>query len=132
VRRALLLLALTPSLLAAQDAESLRTRIAAHYAAIHGQQNEAVIGHHLPDMTIFPQTGHVLMEAGWQEADTRMGAEMPFPEANVAMRDFNAQIYGDVGVATFVVQQKRETLGRITVAGREQRWGEGLPIPAPT
>ena len=101
MRRVLLLLALSPSFVAAQDSESLRARIEAHYAAIHAQQNDAVMGHHLPDMTIFPQTGHVLMEAGWGDSDARMGAAMPFPAANVAMRDFNAQIYGDAGIATF-------------------------------
>ena len=101
MRLATLLLLLSSSSLAAQDSESLRARIQDHYSAIHGQQTDAVMSHHLPDMTLFPQTGHVLMEVGWADSDARMGAELPFPEANVAMRDFNAQIYGDVGVATF-------------------------------
>lgn len=102
MKRVLLLLALmAPCDLAAQDAESLRARIEDHYAAIHSGQNSAVMAHHVEEMTIFPGSGHVLMEAGWADVDTRMGAEMPFPEANVTMRDFNAQMYDDVGVATF-------------------------------
>lgn len=94
-------LILIPHALIAQDAESLRTQIEAHYAAIHAGDIDTVLDHHLPEMTIFPHTGHVLMEAGWAESGVRMGAEVPFPAPQVVMRHFSAQIYGDVGSATF-------------------------------
>ena len=41
------------------------------------------------------------MEAGTREASARMGANLDFGTANVYMSYFNAQIYGDVAVATF-------------------------------
>lgn len=94
-------LILLPQALAAQDAEGLRERIEAHYRAIHAGDTETVRTHHLPEITIFPVTGHLLMEAGWTDAGTRMGAEAPFPRLQVVMRHFSAQIYGDVGIATF-------------------------------
>ena len=85
----------------AQEADDLRARIEAHYAAIHAGDTEAVVSHHLPDISIFPFNGHALMEPGWVEAAERMGAEVPFPDATVVMKHFAAQVYGDVAVATF-------------------------------
>lgn len=90
-----------PEGLLAQDAESLRARIQEHYTAIHAEDNEAVRSHHLEDISIFPATGHVLMGPGWEESDARMGSEPPFPIVSLAMRHFDAQMYDDVGVATF-------------------------------
>jgi hypothetical protein len=83
----------------AQDTESPRARIEEHYTAMHTSDNDAVRSHHLDEITIFPGTGHVLMEPGWEEASTRMGTEIPFPDAHVTMTHFSAQIYDDVGVA---------------------------------
>ncbi|HSM35199.1 MAG TPA: nuclear transport factor 2 family protein [Longimicrobiales bacterium] len=101
MKLALAALILLPQIALAQDAESLRARIEAHYNAIHAGDGDAVWGHHLEEFTLFPQTGHVLREAGFREAATRMGAEQVFPSLNVEMRHFSAQIYDDVGVATF-------------------------------
>ena len=101
MRLVLTALILLPQALTAQDAESLQARIEAHYAAIHAEDLVAVSDHHLPEISVFPPTGHALMESGWEEAAARTGAEIPFPDTHVVMRHFAAQIYGDVGVATF-------------------------------
>ncbi len=101
MRFVLTVLILLPQTLVAQNAEGLRARIEAHYVAIHAGDVDAVVDHHLSDMTIFPETGHVLLEPGWADAGTRMGADVPFPALQVVMRHFSAQIYGDVGIAAF-------------------------------
>jgi ketosteroid isomerase-like protein len=101
MRLVLTALILIPQALLAQDAESLRARIETHYTAIHADDIETVQEHHLPEMTLFPHTGHVLMEAGWAESGARMGTEVPFPVPQVVIRHFSARIYGDVGIATF-------------------------------
>ena len=85
----------------AQDAASVRAAIESHYTAIHANDIESAVQHHLPDFTWFSSDGRVLMEAGTVEAAARMGANLDFGIANVYMSHFNAQIYGDVAVATF-------------------------------
>ena len=96
----LVILAL-PMAVEAQDEASLKSRIQDHYAAIHSDDLETVSEHHLPELTVFPPTGHMLMEPGFEAAAMRMGAQIGFPETEVVMRHFAAEIYGDVGVATF-------------------------------
>ncbi len=85
-----------PAVAQAQDAASVRAAIENHYAAIHAQ--ESVAQHHLPEFTIFSSDGRPLREAG---AAARMGASRDFGTLNVYMSHFNAQLYGDVAVATF-------------------------------
>lgn len=85
----------------AQDAASLRAAIERHYAAIHAQDQESVLQQHLPEFTMFFSDGRPLLEAGFAEAAARTGSDLGFVTGNVYMSDFNAQIYGDVGVATF-------------------------------
>ena len=85
----------------AQDAASLRTAIERHYTAIHAGDSEAVTSHHLPDFSIFPWNGRLLLEPGFLEAADRQGARLDPGTANLSMNHFNAQIYGDVAVATF-------------------------------
>jgi ketosteroid isomerase-like protein len=85
----------------AQDAASLRAAIERHYAAIHAQDQESVLQQHLPEFTMFFSDGRPLLEAGFAEAAARMGSDLGFVTGNVYMSDFNAQIYGDVAVATF-------------------------------
>jgi hypothetical protein len=92
---------LFPQAALAQSADDLQAQIEDHYAAIHTGDLEAVADHHLPEISVFPPTGHMLMESGWEAADARMGAATPFPETAVVMRHFSAQLYDDVGVATF-------------------------------
>ncbi len=94
-------LILLPQFASGQDAESLRARIEAHYTAIHASDRDVTRSHHLPEISIFPGDGHLLMEPGWDETGTRMGAEIPFPDAVVTMKHFSAQMYGDVGIALF-------------------------------
>ncbi len=101
MRFVLIALVLLPQVALAQDTEGLRARIEEHYTAIHAREINAVRSHHLDEFSIFPRTGHVLMEAGWAEAVARMGTELSFPDAQVTMKHFSAQLYGDVGIALF-------------------------------
>jgi ketosteroid isomerase-like protein len=66
----------------AQQGEAVRTAIERHYAAIHAQDMPTVMEHHRPDFTWFGSDGRLLLEAGTAETA-------------------DAQIYGDVAVATF-------------------------------
>jgi len=43
----------------------------------------------------------MLWERDWEEVSERMGATFDFGTLNVRMSNFNAQIYGNVAVATF-------------------------------
>lgn len=97
----LAVLAVSTQVALAQDAASLRAAIESHYSAIHSQDMPTVVEHHLPDFTWFGSDGRVLMEAGALDAAARMGATVDFGTANVYMSHFDAQIYGDVAVATF-------------------------------
>ncbi len=129
MRLVLAALVLLPQVLVAQDAESLRARIEEHYTAIHGGDNDAVASHHLDEISIFPGDGHVLMEAGWEDAMARMGAELPFPDAQVTMQHFSAQLYGDVGIALFYldgVHGDDPGTWRVTAVWvwRDSRWME--------
>ncbi|MEE9189806.1 MAG: nuclear transport factor 2 family protein [Candidatus Neomarinimicrobiota bacterium] len=84
-----------------QDAVAVRATIERHYAAIHAQDIESVVQHHLPEFTWFSSDGRLLMEAGTAEAAKRMAANVDFGKGNVYMSYFNAQMYGDVAVVTF-------------------------------
>ena len=95
-----------PAVAQAQDAASVRAAIENHYAAIHAQDQESVAQHHLPEFTIFSSDGRPLREAG---AAARMGARREFGTLNVNMSHFNAQLYGDVAVATFYLVGTRKT-----------------------
>lgn len=122
-------LVLVPTVAVAQDAESLKARIQEHYAAIHAGNADVVISHHLPEMSIFTMNGELLMEPGWQETATRMGAEIPWPNANLTMRHFSAQVYDDVGVAIFYLHGSYgDTVGtwRVTAVWvwRDGEWKE--------
>lgn len=106
MRKLTLLMALVAGLATSQaavgqDAASLRAAIERHYAAIHAQDLESVFQHHLPEFTWFSSDGRLLMESGVGEAAERFGAALDFGTANVYMNHFDAQIYGNVGVATF-------------------------------
>lgn len=85
----------------AQDEDALRATIERHYTAIHANDVSTVIGHHLPEISIFPNNGRLLLESGFAEATERMGFTLEFGGINVYMNHFNAQIYGNVAVATF-------------------------------
>jgi len=85
----------------AQDAVDVRTAIERHYTAIHSQDRESIFKQHLPEFTLFISDGRLLIEAGTREAAARMGAILDYGTANLYMSHFNAQIYGDVALATF-------------------------------
>ncbi len=88
----------------ADDAADVRAAIERHYAAVHAQNEEAVISHHLADFTMFPHDGGIRWESDWEEVIERMGATFEsIPVLNVRMSNFDAQIYGNVAVATFYV-----------------------------
>ena len=95
----------------AQDAAEVRAVIERHYAAIHVNDLAAVFEHHLPEMTWFPNDGRVMFEAGAAEAAERMGATLDYGTLNVYMNHFNAQVYGDVAVATFYLVGPRTLEG---------------------
>ncbi len=89
------------SLALADDAADVRATIERHYAAIHANDTDSIISHHLKDFTMFWSDGTVLWEPDWAEVSERMGATVDFGTLNVRMSNFNAQIYGNVAVATF-------------------------------
>ncbi len=96
-----LLSLLGSSLALADDVADVRATIVRHYAAIHAQNKEAISSHHLGDFTMFFSDGTMLWERDWEEISERMGATFDFGTLNVRMSNFNAQIYGNVAVATF-------------------------------
>jgi ketosteroid isomerase-like protein len=85
----------------ADDAADVRATIERHYAAIHAGDPDTVWDHHLKDFTMFSPDGGVLFESDRKAVSERMGASLDFPTLNVAMASFDAQIYGNVAVATF-------------------------------
>ncbi len=85
----------------ADDAADVRKTIERHYAAINTEEIESVVDDHLEDMTMFLADGTVLWEHDWAEVSERMGASAIFDKLNVRMSNFNAQIYGNVAIATF-------------------------------
>ena len=89
------------SLALADDAADVRATIERHYAAIHAEDRDTILSHHLVDFTIFASDGGVLNESDTFEVLDRMGATIDFGVLNVRMTNFNAQIYGNVALATF-------------------------------
>ncbi len=101
MRLVLAVLVLLPQVVLGQDAESLRARIEEHYTSIHRGDGDAVVSHHVEEFSIFPGDGHALLEPGFGDTMARMGTEVRFPDAQVTMKHFSAQLYGDVGIALF-------------------------------
>lgn len=99
----------------ADDATDVRSTIEQHYAAINSQENETVYGHHLPGFTMYGADGGILWEADALETAERMKAVLPWPQLKVRMANFNAQIYGDVAVATFYL------VGTVNLDGNLQK-----------
>ncbi len=130
MRFALAALVLLPQVALAQDAESLKARIEDHYTAIHAGDRETVRTHHLPEMSIFPSSGHALLESGFWETADRMGiTERPFSDLQVTMKHFSAQLYDDVGIALFYLDGSRRSepgIWRVTAiwVWRDGEWKE--------
>ena len=114
------------SLALADDAADVRATIERHYAAIHVEDRDTIFSHHLEDFTIFGPDGGVLNESDTFEVLDRMGATIDFPVLNVRMTNFNAQIYGNVALATFYGGKTRNITNRVSAvwvkSGRE--WKE--------
>jgi hypothetical protein len=53
---------------------------------------------------VFLQNGGALYEAGFEKTASNMGAKLDWPEANVTMKHFKAQIYDNTGIATFYLE----------------------------
>ena len=94
----------------ANDADDVRATIERHYAAINAGDLDTVWDHHLKDFTMFSADGGVLFESDRKAVSDRMGSSLDFPTLNVAMTSYNAQIYGNVAVATFFLVGS-QTLG---------------------
>jgi ketosteroid isomerase-like protein len=113
----------------AQDAASLRAAIESHYAAIHAGDSETTLSHHLPDFSIFPGDGRILLEPGFFEGAERQGATIEWPTLNLAISHFNAQIYDDVGVAMFYLSGTKSVRGEVTAGtwrvSAVWRWQDG-------
>ncbi len=110
----------------AQTAESLSDRIQEHYTAINAGENAAIQSHHLQEFSIFPWNGNALLESGWEETFEKMGTNFKFPNANVTMKHFNAQLYDNVGVATFYLAGTHQDVSgewRVTAVWV---WAEGM------
>lgn len=95
----------------AQNATSLREAIENHYKAIHADERPTVMSHHLDEFSIFNWDGGLLWEPGFVDAAERSGTKIEFGARNVAIKHFSAQIYGNVGVATFYLAGKHESPG---------------------
>jgi ketosteroid isomerase-like protein len=98
----------------ADDAADVRAMIERHYAGINTQQNDEIFSHHRPDFTMFGADGSVLWEAGFEQTAERMNASLGFSDLDVRMAGFNAQIYGDVAVATFYLVGSQILRGETT------------------
>ena len=109
----------------AQSAESLKERIQEHYKAIHSDNREQVLAHHLDEFSIFRWYGGALLESGFQETAEKMGAEGPRPKTNVIMKHFNAQIYDNVGLATFYLEGKHGEVSGLWRVSALWVWEDG-------
>ncbi len=96
----------------ADDADNVRATIEQHYAAIHANDIDSVISHHLKDFTMYFSDGSVLWESDWAEVSERMGTTQDFGTVNVRMSDFNVQIHGNVAIATFYLVGKHTNDGK--------------------
>ena len=110
----------------AQTAESLRERIQEHYTAIHAGDIAAIQSHHLQEFSIFPWNGNALLESGWEETFEKMGTNFKFPKANVTMKHFSAQIYNNVGVATFYLDGTYGDISGLWRVTAVWVWADGM------
>lgn len=83
------------------DATDVRAAIERHYQAINAQQEGEALSQHLETFTMFPGDGGLLFEPGWAQLQERLGQNSPFPDLDVRITHFRAELYGNVAVATF-------------------------------
>ena len=96
-----------------QDAASLRSAIETHYAAINTNDMETTASHHRADFTVFLFDGKLLMTGDDLAAAARQQVEPDFGRSQVFISDFSAQIYENVGVATFYLVGTYTTADRV-------------------
>ncbi len=86
----------------AQNPEAeVRTAIQRHYDGINNNDLESVGEQHLPEMSWFPGSGEMLLAPGTLDRLDQDVAMMEFTTPSLSIREFNAQVYGDVAIATF-------------------------------
>lgn len=91
----------------AQDVASLKEMIESHYKAINTGEGDIVTQQHQPDFTIFSRNGYMLITRDDIETVGNVGISSGGDEdnegssANVVPYNFRAQIYDNVGLATF-------------------------------
>ncbi len=84
------------------DAADVKAAIEQHYNLFQSGDLEASVDRfHLNDFTMFPADSGLLWEADFQAVADRMGASSAVAPRSISMTNYNAQIYGDVAVATF-------------------------------
>ena len=118
-------LILITSISFAQTSESLKERIQGHYTAINAGNSETTMSHHLQEFSMFPGNGHALWESGSQETSEKMGATFNFLNHNLTMKHFSAQIYDNVGVATFYLDGTRGDIHGIWRVTAVWVWANG-------
>lgn len=97
---------------AAQDVAGIRAAIEEHYSHIHAKELDIVFGQHRPEMTWFPVDGRMLFDSAAAASAEAMGATLDWGTINVYMSNFNAQLYGNVAVATFYLTGPSSTMGK--------------------
>jgi len=80
-----------------------------HYAAIRASDNDAVLQQHLPEFTFFTNDGGLLWSFDSLDQQ-RTGFEEPAYSSTKTIRHCSAQLYGDVGIATYYLVGS-ETVG---------------------
>ena len=110
----------------AQSAETLKDRIQEHYKAIHSDNTDQVLAHHLDEFSLFPWDGSALLESGFQQTAENMGSEVLFPDLNLIMKHFNAQIYDNVGLATFYLQGNYGEVSGLWRVSAVWVWEDGM------
>ncbi len=110
----------------AQTAESLKERIQEHYTAIHAGDGASIVFHHLEEFTLFPYNGNALWESGWEETYEKMGSSFKFPKVNLTMKHFSAQVYNNVGVATFYLDGTYDDVSSLSRVTAVWVWTDGV------
>ncbi|HSG08867.1 MAG TPA: nuclear transport factor 2 family protein [Longimicrobiales bacterium] len=85
-----------PAYAQSQDAASVCAASERHYAAIRAGDDDAVMDQHLPDVTLFGEDGGLL----WSLSSNPWQPD-PSSSSTTFIRHCSAQVYGNVGIATF-------------------------------
>jgi len=86
------------------DVESLKTTINAHWEAINANDDQTVIGHHMPRFTGFLFDEGTLWVLESEEDQAAIQEALRDSESDWRARDFTIDLYGDVAVAAFYME----------------------------